>query len=91
MARCSFATRMILCCSSSCFTLGLWDGNTDRIEIEGNGHFHVDPEDGPQVHHWAELLYKIPLTPLTLVLDLVTSPVQAVIYSSSDDCLLAQD
>ena len=75
---------VVLACPS-CFTIALWEGNTDALMGDGDDYLELDRKGARlQMGHWATLFYKVPLTPITAVLDLVTTPLQAVYYYTGD-------
>src|SRR5262249_39774147 len=67
---------------SSCATVALWGGSMMKKEATiatDEAGFDVDfSETGMHTSHWTQLLYRIPLTPLTVAFDVVTSPIQLV-------------
>jgi hypothetical protein len=76
-ARRRLAYVLLLCCTG-CFTTELWGGDPDELILtdELSWRYPPDAEQGVGADHWSELLYKVPLTPVTLLVDTITFPVQ---------------
>jgi hypothetical protein len=70
---------------SSCFTMALWgflpDTDTDPVSGSDEATFTYDPQTK---WSWSMFLLRVALTPVTLGLDCVTCPVQAVLFDSDD-------
>lgn len=73
----------ILC--SSCFTLGLWgcfpEDEADPVTGEYSTAFAYDPETE---WSWELVGMRLLLTPFTLGLDLVTCPVQCLMFGDGE-------
>ena len=69
----------------SCFTVALWGGTIEDSDGDGADEVELDPTAADV----GEFLLKVLITPVTVVLDICTSPVQAWLYGwedEEDDC-----
>ena len=75
----------LACALLACFTVELWGGDPDELVLTDELAWHIDrPEEALPVDAWWELLYKVPLTPVTLLLDVVTFPVQMFVVGKDE-------
>ncbi|MCB9877814.1 MAG: hypothetical protein H6835_09455 [Planctomycetes bacterium] len=84
----SLATTVVLALLlslSSCFTLGLW-GFAPETEVDADGNEQqVAVYDQETEWSWGLLGVRLLLTPLTVLLDFATAPVQVWFWGSDDD------
>jgi hypothetical protein len=75
----------ILC--SSCFTLGLWGFFPEDEEDAATGEYSTGFAYDPETEwSWELVGLRLLLTPFSLGLDVLTCPVQCVVFCSDAEC-----